>query len=144
MFGTLFPLWVMMQIASRAIASEHETARVARQRGRAKNAPIETRPFATSETPTFEPPWRTLKPYFLPCLVLIQALASFVVSGKTEVEPLIVMIFFACAAAGTAAKSDSAAIIATNRIFLADTTTPFDLSIEVGGSLSPAAPRPCD
>ena len=51
---------------------EHQAARVAAA-GSREDAPIETRPFATSETPTFEPPWRILKPYFLPFLVLIQA-----------------------------------------------------------------------
>ena len=68
--------------------------------GSREDAPIETRPFETSETPTFDPPCRILKPYFLPFLVLIQLARSWVSSGKTEVDPLIVMIFFACAAAG--------------------------------------------
>ncbi len=45
----------MMQIASRAIFGEHESARVAGC-GSRDEAPIETRPFETSEMPTFEPP----------------------------------------------------------------------------------------
>ena len=71
---------------------EHQATRVAGA-GSREDAPIETRPLETSEMPTFEPPCRIRKPYFLPFLVLIHFLASWVSSGKTEVDPLIVMIF---------------------------------------------------
>src|SRR6185369_11252950 len=96
--------------------------------------------FETSEMPTFDPPCRILNPTPLPFLVLIQALASWVSSGKTEVDPLMVMIFFACAAAGTAANSDKAAMTARRRIPLRDTDTPFGLSSEDGGSVSASQP----
>src|ERR1700704_1347781 len=91
-----FELFVMMQIASRAILV-NTSPPGSPAAGSREEAPMETRPLATSEMPTLEPPCRILKPYFLPFLVLIQALASWVSSGKTEVDPLIVMIFFACA-----------------------------------------------
>ena len=96
----------MMQIASRAIlVNTRPPGSLAA--GSREDAPIETRPLETSEMPTFDPPWRILNPNFLPFLVLIHLRASWVSSGKTEVDPLIVMIFFACATAGTAANSDN-------------------------------------
>ena len=135
MFPSWLPLLVIMQIASRAIfVNTNPPGSPAA--GSRDDAPIETRPFATSEMPTLEPPCRIRNPYFLPFLVLIQALASWVSSGKTEVDPLIVMIFFACAAAGTAANSDRAAMTAMRRIPLRDTSAPFGLSNEDRGSVS--------
>src|SRR5690242_9812486 len=110
MLDRLFWLLTMMQIASRAILVNTKPPGSVGA-GSREDAPIETRPWATSSTPTFDPPCRILKPTPLPFLVLIQALASWVSSGKTEVDPLIVMIFFAWAAAGTVANSDSAATI---------------------------------
>src|SRR4051794_6249654 len=129
MFPSGLDLLVMMQIASRAIFV-NTSPPGSPAAGSREEAPIETRPLATSEMPTFEPPWRIRKPTPLPFLVLIQALASWVSSGKTEVDPLIVMIFFACAAAGMAANSERAAITAIRRIPLRDTSAPFDLSNE--------------
>jgi hypothetical protein len=81
------------QIASRATREHKATWSLAA--GSREEAPMETRPFETSETPTLDPPWRIRNPNFLPCLVLIHLRASWVSSGKTEVDPLIVMIFFA-------------------------------------------------
>ena len=92
----------MMQSASREIRV-NTSPPGSLAAGSREDAPIETRPLETSETPTFDPPCRILNPNFLPFLVLIQARASFASSGKTEVDPLIVMIFFASAVAGTAA-----------------------------------------
>src|SRR6185503_7645115 len=137
--GTGFALLVMMHSASPAIlVNTRPPGSVGA--GSLEDAPIVTRPLETSETPTFEPPWRILKPNFFPFLVLIHLRARRVSSGKTEVDPLIVMIFFACAAAGTAAGSaphtDKAAVTASRRIVLRDTGAPFGLSNEDRGSVS--------
>ena len=87
-----------------------------------------TRPFETSETPTFEPPWRIRKENLSPSFVFTHCRASFVVSGKTEVEPLIVIVFFACAApAGSTAKNAETARTAARLLLLVDTPTPFGL-----------------
>src|SRR5262245_42940322 len=130
----LLLLLVMRQIASRAMrVNTSPPGSVAA--GSLEDAPIETRPFETSDTPTFDPPCRILKPNFLPFLVLMNLRASWVSRGKTEVDPLMVMIFFACAAAGTTATSDSAVTAASRRIALLDTDAPFGLSIEDRGSV---------
>src|SRR5262249_9030195 len=132
-------LLVIRQIASRAIRVNTRPPGSV-EAGSLEDAPMETRPLETSETPTFEPPWRILNPTPLPCFVLIHLRASWASSGKTEVDPLIVMTFFACAAAGTAAKSESAATAASRRTRLLDTTAPFGLSNEDGGSVEAVGP----
>jgi hypothetical protein len=80
MFGRVFELFVMTQSASRATLV-NTSPPGSPEAGSREEAPIVTRPFATSETPTFDPPCRTLKPNFLPFLVLIHLRASFTVSG---------------------------------------------------------------
>src|SRR5262245_11014583 len=135
MLPRLLPGLVTMQIASRAILVNTRPPG-SPAAGSREEAPMETRPFETSDTPTLDPPCRIRNPYFLPCLVLIHFRASWVSSGKTEVDPLMVMIFFACAAAGRAANSDSAATAASRRTVFRDTDAPFGLSNEDRGSVS--------
>ena len=118
---TWLALLVIMQIASRAILVNTRPPGSEPGTGSREEAPIETRPLETSEMPTLDPPWRIRKLYFLPFLVLCQAWASFVSSGKTEVDPLIEITFAALADAGTIAQSASAAMTDTVRSFLVDT-----------------------
>ena len=58
--------------------------------------------------PMSEPPWRMRNLTFpLPALVFRKPLASWVASGATDVEPLSVIVVFACAAAGTASSDEN-------------------------------------
>src|SRR6476659_7468981 len=76
--------------------------------GSREELPIVTRPRATSEMPTSEPPWSSLN--WTQCLHWVTyARASLAASGATEVEPLIVIVGFAAADAGTATATAIAA-----------------------------------
>src|ERR1700755_123784 len=116
MVGIGLALLVMMQTASRAILVKTSPPG-SLGLGSREELPIVTRPAAASATPMSEPPWRSLKLTQCP-QTLRYFFASSEASGATEVDPLIVMVGLAAAAAGNTsdAASTAAASIVRGRM----------------------------
>jgi hypothetical protein len=106
-------LLVTMQTASRAILVKTSPPG-SLGLGSREELPIVTRPAAASATPMSEPPCRRRKLTQWPQL-LRYFFASSEASGATEVEPLMVIVGLADAAAGRATQAVSAVAVSAER-----------------------------